>query len=106
MDGKNADRLAKLFKDYETDPFTNRIEKVDAAIEKYAHALIINGQYLDLGFLLERYKGQTGITSKANDVLIKIADFGQKESIKQLWEQIRAYIVLVSGRPRVGKRIK
>lgn len=28
VDGKAADRLVKLFRDYETDPFTIRIEKV------------------------------------------------------------------------------
>jgi hypothetical protein len=77
-DGKAADRLVKLFRDYETDPFTVRIEKVDGNIEKYAHALLINGQYLDLAFLLQRYKTVAAASVKNNDILLKIGDSGKR----------------------------
>jgi molybdate-binding protein len=55
VDGKAADKLVRLLHDYETDPFAGRIEKAAGAVEKYAHALLINGQYLDIGFLFIRY---------------------------------------------------
>jgi hypothetical protein len=105
VDGKPADRLIRLFRSYETDPFASRIEKVEGALEKYAHALLISGQYLDLTFLLQRYR-PVGTQSKSNELLLKVGDAGKREDLRQLWEQTRLYLAQLPAKGNLGARIR
>ena len=100
LNGKDATRLAKLVREFQTNPFTAKIEKIDGILEKYAHSLIINGQYLDLTFLIQRYRA-----IKNAEVLYKLGEFGKREDVSHLWNLTRLYIGYLGSNDKLGQRI-